>query len=148
MPVEHKVVLKITRKFSAQAERVYDAFLNPEMARQFLFATPNGRMVKAEIDARVGGKFTFTDVRGGQEVVHTGEYLELVRPTRIVFTFGIPTWSDRVMKVSIDIAPLKKGCELTLVHEGVVPEFKDRTEEGWVKMLENWAHLVEKNRDE
>jgi uncharacterized protein YndB with AHSA1/START domain len=142
MPVEHKVVLKITRKFTASAERVYDAFLDPKIARQFLFASNHDSLIKVKIDARVGGRFTFTDRRNGEDVVHTGEYLELVRPTRIVFTFAIPTWSDRVMKVSIDIVPLKTGCELTLVHEGVVPEFKERTKEGWENMLAGCAKVI------
>jgi hypothetical protein len=40
-------------------------------------------------------------------------------------------------RVTIDIAPLEKGCELTLVHE-LHPDWADyaeRTEAGWSKML-------------
>ena len=59
-----KAVL-VTHQYSASAEDVYNAFLNPAIAMKFLFATPNGQMIVARTDARVGGSFLFTDRRDG-----------------------------------------------------------------------------------
>ena len=39
-----------------------------------------GDMKRVEIDARVGGKFYFSDMRDGTEARHWGTYLELDRP--------------------------------------------------------------------
>ena len=75
-----------------------------------------------EIDARVGGCFNITR-RDGEDVEHVGTYLEIDRPRRLVFTFGVPKFSAQMTRVSIDLKPLPAGCELTLTHEGVLPEW-------------------------
>ena len=127
--------VRVKHRFTASPERVFDAWLDPERARRFLFATPTGQMVQAETDPRVGGRFTFTDRRDGLDVVHTGEYLEIDRPRRLVFTFGVPTYSPVMTEVTIEIVPLDDGCELTLTHEGVPPEYAERNVEGWTRIL-------------
>lgn len=127
--------LRITRHFDASAERVFDAWLDPATAGRWLFSAPNGEMVKVEIDARVGGHFCFVDRRDGEDVPHIGQYLEIDRPRRLVFTFGVPKYSGAMTRVSIDIVPSGSGCELTLLHEDVLPEWADATQEGWGKIL-------------
>jgi uncharacterized protein YndB with AHSA1/START domain len=129
----------VKRCFTASAEQVFDAWLDPEKARRFLFATPTGQMVRAETDPRVGGRFTFTDRRDGVDVDHTGEYVEIDRPRRLVFTFMVPKYSSESTRVTIAIVPLESGCELTLTHEGVLPEYEARTAEGWSKILAGLA---------
>lgn len=139
------IVVRVTRRFDASAERVFDAWLDAEMARRFLFATSTGQMVRAEIDPRVGGTFNFTDRRDGVDVVHMGEYLEIDRPRRLVFTFHVGTDSQELSRVSIDIAPAGTGCELTLTHE-MDPkwaQFKERTLAGWTMILGNLAAAVD-----
>jgi uncharacterized protein YndB with AHSA1/START domain len=130
--------VRVTHRFSATPERVFDAWLDPEKARQFLFATPTGQMVRAEIHAHVGGKFVMVDRRDGEDVEHTGEYLEIDRPRRLVFTFAVPKYSPNVDRVTIEIIPLETGCELTLTQEmkQEFAEYKSRTEKGWKTILE------------
>src|SRR5262249_39504198 len=67
-----RVTVRVTHRFTASPERVFDAWLDPAKAAKFLFATPTGRMVRAEIDPRVGGTFAFVDRRDGEDVEHTG----------------------------------------------------------------------------
>jgi uncharacterized protein YndB with AHSA1/START domain len=134
--------VQVKRRFTASAEQVFDAFLDPTKAGKFLFATPDGEMVRAEIDARVGGKFTFTDRRNGEDVDHTGEYIELDRPRRLVFDFRVPKYSAESTRVAIDITPHEAGCELTLTHSGVLKEYVEQTREGWSGILERLAAVV------
>jgi uncharacterized protein YndB with AHSA1/START domain len=137
------VTLKVTRRFKATPERVFDAWLDPAKARLFLFATPTGQMVKVEIDARVGGRFLIVDRRDGEDVAHEGEYLEIDRPRRLRFTFGVMKYSKEYSRVTIDIAPATGGCELILTHEGVLPEYADKTPDGWNSILDGLAILLD-----
>jgi uncharacterized protein YndB with AHSA1/START domain len=142
MTAEYAGVIVITRRFDFPIERVFDAWLDPATASKFLFTTPTGKMVRVEIDARVGGSFNIMR-RDGDDVEHVGTYLEIDRPRRLVFTFGVPKYSAQMTRVSIDLKPLPTGCELTLTHEGVLPEWLDSTRVGWGRILDEMsAHLV------
>ena len=139
MTLDAAAIVQITRRFDASIERVFDAWLDPEKAGRWLFATPTGQMVRAEIDARVGGSFVFTDRRDNEDVEHLGTYLEIDRPRRLVFSFVVPKFSPQLTRVSIDLRPLPTGCEITLSHEGVLPEYRDRAQDGWGKILDALA---------
>jgi uncharacterized protein YndB with AHSA1/START domain len=127
----------VTHSFAAAPERVFDAWLDPAIARRFLFATPTGEMIRAEIDARVGGKFTFVERRPAMgDVLHTGEYLELDRPNRLAFTFGVPQFNPDFSRVLVEFAPaLGGGCEVTLTQSQVPAEWAERSKEGWGTIL-------------
>ena len=125
----------VTQKFASDEESIYDAFLDPKTASKFLFATPTGTMVRAEIDARVGGRYTIVERRDGKDVLHTGEYLELVRPLKMVFTFSVPEYSSEASTVEIHLAHLGEGCELKLINSGVPRGWAEKTREGWAAIL-------------
>jgi uncharacterized protein YndB with AHSA1/START domain len=130
------VTVKVSRKFKATAESVFDAWLDPQSARQFLFTRPGQVVVRAEIDAQVGASFLFVARRDGKDIDHIGKYLEIDRPRRLVFTLRVPTvWADD-NRVTVEIVPLETGCELTVTHEGVLAEHESRIESGWTLFLE------------
>ena len=139
MSGESTTVVRVNRRYEAPALRVFDAWLDPSRAGKWFFATPTGVMVRAEIDARVGGRFCFVDQRDGVDVEHVGEYLEIDRPRRLVFMFGVPQFSPGFTRVSVDIVASGSGCELTLSHEGVLPDYTSQTKQGWTGILEGLA---------
>jgi uncharacterized protein YndB with AHSA1/START domain len=143
MTVDADRILHVTRHFHASPERVFDAWLNPATAGKWLFTTATGEMTRVEIDARVGGKYLFVDRRNGKDIEHLGEYLEIDRPTRLVFTFAVPEFSPQTTRVSIDIVPVGAGCDLTLTHEGVLAEWADRTQQGWGMILDGLVNSLE-----
>ena len=134
----------VTHRYDAPPERVFDAFLDVAVARRFLFATAKGEMIAAEIDPRVGGRYTFTDRRPDMgDVLHTGEYLEIDRPRRLVFTFGVPQFAPGYTTVTIDIRPDGEGCVLTLTNDGVPAAHADGNHDGWTRILAGLAPAYE-----
>lgn len=143
--------LTVTRKFDATPERVFDAWLDPEMARRWLFTVPGGEIVTAENEPRVGGAFTFVNRRTDQDIRHVGEYLEIDRPRRLVFTFAVPQFSPAYDRVTVGIARLGKGCELTLTHEMAADMFEEWGEpsrQGWTTMFGQLDAQLRRRPDE
>ena len=138
-----RVAVRVSKRYEAPPERVFDAWLDRQNAGKWLFATSTGEMLRVEIDARVGGQFNFTERRDGEDIEHTGEYFEIDRPRRLAFNFRVPKFSKEPSLIRIDIAPAASGSELTLVHEGVFPEYAARTEEGWNGILDGLARLLQ-----
>ena len=125
-----------THRYDAPPEPVFDAFLDVDTARLFLFATATGEMVEARIDPRVDGGFTFTERRPDMgDVRHVGEYREIDRPRRLAFTFGVPQFDPRMTTVTIDIAPDGDGCRLTLTQDGVPSQYAEGSRDGWTRIL-------------
>lgn len=139
MTSEDNLTLHVRHRFRQPAERVFDAWLDVRLARRFLFSTATGEMVRCEIDPRVGGRFVLTDRRPEGEVEHTGEYLVIERPLRLVFTFGIPAASPSFDIVTLEITPEGDGgCTLHLTAE-MKPEWReyaDRARQGWAMILD------------
>jgi uncharacterized protein YndB with AHSA1/START domain len=133
----------VTHGYDATPEQVFDAWLDPAIARRFLFATPTGEMIRAETDPRVGGTFTFVDRRPDMgDVLHTGEYLEIDRPRRLAFTFGVPQFDPGFTKVVVEFAATAAGgCHVTLTQSDVPAEWADRSKEGWGMIL-GWLEGV------
>ncbi|MCY1031909.1 SRPBCC family protein [Corallococcus sp. BB11-1] len=150
MSDSHPVKLTVTHRFKASAERVFDAWLDPQKARHWFFVTNEDTpLVRSEVDARVGGRFCFSDLRDGAEVEHMGEYLEIDRPRRLVFLLTVPQYSTDSDRVTVEIIPQGTGCELTLTAE-MMPawaEYKDRTAKGWSGLLKGLDALLERTAE-
>jgi uncharacterized protein YndB with AHSA1/START domain len=134
--------VRVMRKYAADPDRVFDAWLDPGKAGRFLFATPTGTMGKTEIDPRVGGRFLFIDRRDGTDVRHEGEYLEIDRPHRLVFSFLVPQYSTEKTTIHVQVCPLDLGSVVTLTHDGVFEDYFARTEHGWTMILNGLAETL------
>ena len=132
---QRPAAIRITRRFAAPPEDVFDAWLEPEIAGQWLFATASRPMTHVEIDARVEGAFRFAEQRDGEVLEYTGEYIEIVPHRRLAFTLSMEDHWYVVTRVMVEIAALKTGCELTLVHEDVPSHYADYTEARWTGIL-------------
>ncbi len=146
MTTQHKLHVLVERRFNAAPGRVFDAWLDPAMIGRWMFG-PDVRdeeVVRLTNDPRVGKSFSFVVRRQGNEIDHVGRYLHIHRPWRLVFTWGIAGMSADESRVTVDILPAGSGCELTLTHE-LLPQwadYADRTEAGWITMLDALARAL------
>jgi len=133
--------VQVSRRLPALPEQVYDAWLDPAQAGRWLFRTPDGSLVRCEIDARIGGGFRIDERRGDDVAEHFGEYVALDRPRRLAFDFWT-SFSDERTRVTIAIAPDGDGALLTLTHEGVWDDWQDKTRQGWTMILDGLARTL------
>jgi uncharacterized protein YndB with AHSA1/START domain len=139
-----RIEARVTHHFKAAPERVFDAWLDPDRVRIWMATALQSLGLAAdirrvEIDARIGGRFFFSDMRDGQEAKHWGSYLELDRPRKIVFTWIVDESEEaNPSTVSLTIEPDNDGCVATIVHEmdAKWSDYVARTENGWARMLE------------
>jgi len=127
--------IRVTRRFGARPDRVFNAWLDPGLAGRWLFATASRPMALVEIDARAEGPFCFVDRRDGAITRYTGEYIEIVPHQRLVFTLCMENDPHPITRVRVEITSLKKGCELTLTHENVPQDRAGYIEGRWTGIL-------------
>jgi uncharacterized protein YndB with AHSA1/START domain len=146
MDITQRIKVRVTRRFSASPQRVFEAWLDSETADKWLFATPTGEMVCCQIDARVSGWFYIVERRNGENVEHIGEYLELVRPRRLVFTLLAEKYSLDFDRVTVDVHPIGTGCELRLTHE-TMPQFAKEVSRDWIEAFDGLSTMLSEDGD-
>lgn len=130
------MIVRVSRQYAVPAEQAFDAWLDPQLACRFLFATPGGEMVRTTIDARVGGSLLIVEKREGVHVEHVGIFLEIARPRRLSFLFSVPYYGQASSRVSVAVLRMENGCEVVVSHDGVAEELVEKTEAGWRGILE------------
>jgi len=135
-------VLRIERRFDATPEEVFDAWLDPRIAARWLFTTRSSEAHAIDLDPRFGGQWKITDHRLGQDYQARGEYLEIDRPRRLVFSFGMPQFSPEIGRVTVEIRRDGAGCVLELTQEPVPPGDQDGARRGWLEMFDGLAATV------
>ena len=126
----------IERLVPAAPRMVFEAWLDPEALRRFMCPAPGMRVTHAECDARVGGKFLILMNAGGHDLPHRGEYLEIERYTRMVFTW-LSAAAGEGSRVTLRFAESPGGqTKLTLEHVGLADaEIRSRHHSGWSNIL-------------
>jgi uncharacterized protein YndB with AHSA1/START domain len=128
-------IVRVSQRFRASRERVFDAWLDPTIAGQWLFATALCPMTHVTLDARVGGSFCFVYRQNGEDVARTGKYLEIVRPQRLGFTLALENRLRVTTRVMVEIVKLRTGCELGVTHKDVPPDCTVHVKNRWAGML-------------
>ena len=137
-PTLRVVSVRVSRQVRAAPERIFDAWLNADEVRTFLFARRIGDAITSEIDARIGGRFRIVRHWDGEEVEHSGHYLEIDRPCRLVFSLFIEKYAQRDDRVIVEFAPVEAQSLLVLTHEFSLrnPAERSRIQCGWTRALD------------
>jgi len=153
---EQTFTIRISRVIHAPRERVFEAWISPEQRRQWWV---HGKGLSAcEIDARVGGQYCMKQIGACSEDftadpdfewIMNGGFLEVVRPSRIVFTWNVnhdpPVLDNRV---TVELREVPGGTELTLVHEGRMSAgMRDGTREGWTSLADSIARWLDREAE-
>jgi uncharacterized protein YndB with AHSA1/START domain len=114
--------LRIVRVLPASPEEVFDAWTDPRSLAVWM-APGSVRRSVVEADPRVGGRFRIVMKGPDCDHEHTGEYLVVDRPRRLVFTWISKATQRRSTMVTVELRPRGPGeTELILTHEGLPDE--------------------------
>ncbi len=136
MPASHEVAdslcLRVTRIIPASPECVFSAWTNAEQLR--LWWGPSGvRCRSAELDLRVGGRYRIAnEMPDGSVLWISGEYEEIEKPNRLVFTWLVEAVSSATERVSVNFNKHEDGTELQITHESIsTMELYQQHQSGW-----------------
>jgi uncharacterized protein YndB with AHSA1/START domain len=141
MSATDSTTLRLQRTFDAPAEDVFDAWTNPEVLRRWWAADPGWRTPVAEVDLRVGGGYRLSmQAAGGALHTVLGEYREISRPQRLVYSWAWELDDGQAGHVStVTVQFLERDGRTTVVLEHSElesPESRDRHGHGWGACLD------------
>jgi uncharacterized protein YndB with AHSA1/START domain len=137
----------ITRIFDAPRETLWRAWTDPDLAATWW----HPRQVESprefvRIDARVGGTYEYKMIApDASEYPTAGQYLEVVEPERLVFTWGSPGDSvEESPVITVDLADLGDGrTEMTFHLRGIAGSpGDDNVYDGWSEALDILAERL------
>ncbi len=136
---EKRISVTVRKSFRWPAEAVFNAWLDVRLLDQWMFGASvrDEEIISLTNDPRPGGRFSYKVKRGDTVLDHTGTYLEIEQPGRLVFTWGVDIDPGDDSVVTIVIEPAENGCTLTLQHDmdAKWAAYADRTKAGWTYML-------------
>jgi uncharacterized protein YndB with AHSA1/START domain len=140
VPVAPNIVC--TRRFEVSCDKLFGAWVDPSILTKWLFTTATSELHRAEFEPWEGGNWTVVDRRENEYFAATGQYLQIDRPHRLIFTFGMLQLSAEFVHVVVNIARAAAGSELTLTHE-YLPWMGTRSpEKGWHAMFDMLARAL------
>lgn len=130
--------LVLTRTIQAPPERVFDAWVSPELIAKWFCPGENYSVAIAEVDLAIGGAFRIgiKDPQGRLRIA-TGQYREIQHPEKLVFTWS---WEHDPMDTLITLTFNGAGnsTQLVLKHELLpTPEKREDHARGWNGCLEH-----------
>jgi uncharacterized protein YndB with AHSA1/START domain len=136
--------VNINKKIHAPIEKVFDAWLNPKMVSKFMRGMPDMAETDVEIDARQGGRFTFIMHLGDEKIPHTGKYLEISRPDKLVFTWESQYSVVDNSTVTLNFTKIDDNItNISLTHVKFIDEeARSGHEEGWGNVLDKLNEVM------
>ena len=129
--------LRLSRRIAATPAEVFDAWTRADQVNRWLIPAGPGS-TRAQLDARVGGRFHLDLTNEGTVIPHDGEYLRVERPHLLEFTWVSPYTDHKRSVVTVELkAAGRSETDLTLTHK-LLPSDKavaDHTG-GWTAALD------------
>ncbi len=138
------ITLVVRRTIRAAAHRIFDAWTQPEHLRAWWGPRPV-TCSGAEVDLRVGGRYRIDNaIPDGSTVVIEGEFREIIRPRKLVYTWRMSGEAEETSLVTVRFEPRGAATEVVIVHEQVPTEAtRGSHEEGWNGCLDGLAGFFE-----
>jgi uncharacterized protein YndB with AHSA1/START domain len=126
------IVLVVRRTIRASAERIFDAWTQPEHLRAWWGPRPV-TCSGAEVDLRVGGRYRIDNaLPDGSTMIIEGEFRDVRRPHLLVYTWRTAQITEESSLVTVRFQPRGEATEVVVVHESIPnAAIRESHEGGW-----------------
>jgi uncharacterized protein YndB with AHSA1/START domain len=126
----------VTKNMNAPVTRVWQAFTDPDLIRQYLFGTT----VKS--DWKLGSSITYTGEWEGKSYEDKGQIIDVIPFKRLHTTYwsgmsGKPDVPDNYVDVYYEVERRGEGSKVSITQEGI------ENEEGVEHMKKNWGMVLD-----
>ncbi len=137
------LTVSLNKVIQAPIEKIFDAWLNPETLSQFILPMPGMPAPQTQNEAHEGGYFEIIMQVGEDKIPHTGKYLEINRPDKLVFTWVSPFSTDdsTVTLIFTALGEDKTNVELTHIRF-IDEEARSNHEGGWGNILDKLNEIL------
>jgi uncharacterized protein YndB with AHSA1/START domain len=141
---QDKPSLHLTRRYPASPEKVWRAWTDPQ-ALSAWFGPGGASVTQAEMDVRVGGRYTIAfRTQDGEQHRVSGVYEEVQANRKLCFTWAWQSTPERVSLVTIELRPAGEGTELEFRHDRFFDEAARASHErGWTATLEKLEQFLQ-----
>lgn len=146
--------LKLEHVFKAPIERVFAAWTNAEMLAQW-FGPEHFSVVNVEANCQKNGRYDITFESPDKNLIrHYGVYLEVDKPTTLIFTWEIENQSCQgsvghkaTTIVELNFIPQGQTTLLQLKHEKLPDDVAFNGHRfGWMSSFDSLSTLLEQQR--
>jgi uncharacterized protein YndB with AHSA1/START domain len=135
--------LSLTRIIRAPREKVFAAWTDPELLKQWWGPGPV-TCPEAHIDLREGGAYRLANLQPDGSITWISGHFERVRaPEELVYTWNVSIVPGEPTLVRVRFLPHADGTEMTLTHERFAIEaVREMHIEGWGGCLDKLEKLL------
>ena len=144
------VKFQLRRSFTAGLESVFDAWLIPFKAGDWMFGPKDSmqEVLTLENQPLPGGKFQFEVSRDGHKMRLAGEYLEIRRPEKLILKIGADAESAELTTLTMELNEEQGKTRMKLAFEmdpSLAPNV-DSLRAEWTERCKALSELVERSR--
>ena len=142
--IKERPSLAIVKNYNAPPEKVWHAWTDPEILKQWFHPGPDASTPTAEVDLKVGGAWHIQMLTNDCEDHDvSGVYQEIIPNKKLVFTWAWKSTPERESQVTIELQAIEDGTQLTLTHEQFFDkDARDRHNEGWTACLSQLENFI------
>ena len=120
-------------------EKLWNAIINPEFARQYWGGNENVS------DWKAGSKWVHVTGDEQRAIRITGKVVESVPPKRLVLTWADPANEADVSRVTFEIEPVDDTVRLDVIHGDFTPgsDMVNKVSGGWPRVLSSLKSFLE-----
>ena len=136
--------VNVEKIIHAPIEKVFDTWLDPKIMSKFMMGMPEMPESDVENDPREGGSFTIIMHYRGEKLPHTGKYLEINRPDKLVFTWVSHHSAVENSTVTLNFIKVDDNkTNVALTHVKFIDEeMRSAHEGGWECILDKLDEVI------